>query len=240
MPDRFSEDLLLTNQTGRRLYREYAQRLPIIDFHCHLLPQEIRENRSFLDLGEMWLGHDHYKWGAMRAFGIDEKYITGDAGYHEKYLAFAAILPELIGNPLYIWCALELKRYFGIDEPLSAGNAEDIYRRTREMIVRENMTPRWCMEKSRVEIVCTTDDPADSLEHHIALGKGGSGGPRVLPAFRPDRSLYCEKPHFPASVAKLEKASGIPIRGFADLLAALEKRLIFFKGFGTTVSDAGI
>ncbi|MDR2390543.1 MAG: glucuronate isomerase [Planctomycetota bacterium] len=240
MPDRFSEDLLLANQTGKRLYREYAERLPIIDFHCHLLPREIRENRVFADLGEMWLGRDHYKWRVMRAFGIDEKYITGAADYREKFLAFAKILPELIGNPLYVWCALELKRYFGIDEPLAAGNAEDVYWHTREMIARENITPRRCMEKSGVEIVCTTDDPADSLEHHIALGNGESGGPRVLPAFRPDKSLYCEKPHFPAYVAELGKASGIPIRDFVDLVAALEKRLIFFKSFGTTVSDAGI
>ncbi|MDR1533583.1 MAG: glucuronate isomerase [Planctomycetota bacterium] len=240
MPDRFSEELLLTNRTGGRLYREYAQHLPIIDFHCHLLPREIRENRVFSDLGEIWLGRDHYKWRAMRAFGIDEKYITGDADYHGKYLAFAKILPELIGNPLYIWCALELKRYFDIDEPLSAANAEDIYRRTRDAIAREGITPRWCMERSNVEIVCTTDDPIDPLEHHLAFREDGSARPRVLPAFRPDKSLYCEKAHFPGYVGELAEAAGLPIAGFADLIAALERRLQFFKTFGTAVSDHGI
>ena len=130
----FREDYLLTNETGKRLYEKYAKDLPIIDYHCHLLPQEIYENKQFVDLGEMWLAHDHYKWRAMRTFGIDEKYITGDASYYEKYLKFAEIMPELIGNPLYIWCALELKRYFGIEEPLCRENADEIYQKTRKLI----------------------------------------------------------------------------------------------------------
>ena len=121
MNTKFDEELFLTNKTGRELYHKYAEQLPIIDYHCHLQPSEIAENKEFEDLGEMWLRGDHYKWRAMRTFGIDEKYITGDASYHDKYMAFAAILPKLIGNPIYIWCALELKRYFDIDEPTHRG-----------------------------------------------------------------------------------------------------------------------
>lgn len=133
----FNEDLFLTNETGKRLYHAYAEQMPIIDYHCHLSPKEIYENKEFEDLGEMWLSGDHYKWRVMRTFGIPEKYITGDASYYEKYMAFAKILPELIGNPIYIWCALELKRYFDIDEPLSEENADEIYQKTRSMIRKE-------------------------------------------------------------------------------------------------------
>ena len=120
----FSEELLLTNRTGSWLYHTFAEGLPIVDYHCHLIPKEIWENREFKDLGEMWLAHDHYKWRAMRTFGISEKFITGEADYHEKFLSFARILPYLIGNPIYIWCTLELKRYFEIEEPLGPDNAE--------------------------------------------------------------------------------------------------------------------
>ena len=142
MNTKFDEELFLTNKTGRELYHKYAEQLPIIDYHCQ--PSEIAENKEFEDLGEMWLRGDHYKWRAMRTFGIDEKYITGDASYHDKYMAFAAILPKLIGNPIYIWCALELKRYFDIDEPLTEENAEEIYRKTTAMIKEKHMTRRWC------------------------------------------------------------------------------------------------
>lgn len=163
----FSENLFLTNETGKHLYNSYAKQLPIIDYHCHLLPQEIYENKVFEDLGEMWLAHDHYKWRAMRTFGIDETYITGDASYYEKFLAFAKILPQLIGNPIYVWCALELKRYFDIDQPLCEANAQEIYRKTKELIAQKQMTPRWCMEVSNVEVASTTEGPADSLEYHL-------------------------------------------------------------------------
>ena len=134
MNNTFSEELFLTNETGRMLYHKYAEALPIIDYHCHLQPREILENQVFEDLGEMWLRGDHYKWRCMRTFGIDERYITGDAGYYEKYMRFAEILPQLAGNPIYIWCALELKRYFGIDEPLTAKNAQQIYDKTKAII----------------------------------------------------------------------------------------------------------
>ena len=135
MSTTFNEELYLTNETGRMLYHKYAEHMPIIDYHCHLQPKEIYENRQFEDIGEMWLSGDHYKWRAMRTFGIEEKYITGtETTYYEKYMKFAEILPQMIGNPIYIWCALELKRFFGIDEPLNARNADEIYKRTKAMI----------------------------------------------------------------------------------------------------------
>lgn len=236
----FREDLFLTNATGRHLYESYARDLPIIDYHCHLLPQEIYENREFIDLGEMWLAHDHYKWRAMRTFGIDEKYITGDADYYEKYLKFAEIFPELIGNPIYIWCALELKRYFDIEEPLCAENAERIYRQTKELIRKRHMTPRYCMKVSRVELVSTTEDPVDTLEYHKKLQKEGADGIRILSAFRPDKAFYLEKTGFPAYIRQLEKVVGYPIQEFHSLLKALEERLLYFKEIGTMISDSGI
>ncbi len=240
MTNRFSEDLLLTSETGRRLYNAYARDMPIIDYHCHLLPQEISENRQFEDLGEMWLAHDHYKWRAMRTFGIDEKYITGSAGFYEKYLQFAKILPLLIGNPIYIWCALELKRYFDIDEPLGEWNAEEIYIRTKKLIAEKNMTPRGCMEASRVEVACTTEDPVDSLEYHLKMKADPSIKTKILSAFRPDKAFYCEKPAFQGYIPLLAAAAGMEIRSFSQLLEALEKRLLFFKSTGTIISDHGI
>lgn len=236
----FSENLFLTNETGKHLYNAYAKDLPIIDYHCHLLPQDICENKVFEDLGEMWLAGDHYKWRAMRTFGIDERLITGDASYYEKYLAFAQIMPQLIGNPLYIWCALELKRYFDIDEPLGPENAEAIYQQTKAMIVEKQMTPRWCMEVSKVEVASTTEDPVDSLEYHKKMLADPDLKVRVLSAFRPDKVFYCEKADFPGYLPQLEGVTGMAISSFASMMAALEKRLLDFKGIGTMISDNGI
>ena len=195
MNTRFDEELFLTSKTGSRLYHEYAENLPIIDYHCHLMTSEICEDKEFEDLGEMWLRGDHYKWRAMRTFGIDEKYITGEADYHDKYLAFASVFPMMIGNPVYIWCALELKRYFDIDEPLTADNAEEIYQRTKELIVKRHMTRRWCMEHSNVRLVSTTEDPVDDLHCHIALQKEKMFT-RVITAFRPDKAMFIEQDGF--------------------------------------------
>ena len=183
----FDEELYLTNETGSYLYHKYAEHLPIIDYHCHLNPKEIAEDREFEDLGEMWLSGDHYKWRCMRTFGIDEKYITGDASYHDKYMAFARILPKLAGNPIYIWCALELKRYFGISEPLSEKNAEEIYQKTKALIREQHMTRRWCMTHSNVRLVSTTEDPIDDLRYHKEIARSGFTT-RVITAFRPDKA----------------------------------------------------
>lgn len=242
MNTHFSEELCLTNETGRELYHKYAEPMPIIDYHCHLQPREIFENKQFEDIGEMWLSGDHYKWRAMRTFGIEEKYITGkETSYYEKYMAFAEILPQLVGNPIYIWCALELKRFFGIDEPLCKDNAEEIYRRTKEMIAEKNITPRWCMEVSHVELVSTTEDPTDDLRYHIALKEDETMKTRVITAFRPDKAMFAAKPGFAAYMDVLSQAAGMPVTSFQEMLAALENRLKFFQEItGTTVSDDGI
>ena len=240
MNQSFTENLFLENETGRQLYESYAKDMPIIDYHCHLQPKEIYENKQFEDIGEMWLAHDHYKWRAMRCFGIDERLITGEASYYDKFRAFAKIMPELAGNPLYIWCALELKRFFDINEPLCDANADAIYQRTRAIIAEKGLCPRRCMELSKVKVVCTTDDPVDSLEYHLKLREEKDFSVRVLPAFRPDKAMYCESEHFAAYLLELEAASGITIGCFTDLLYALELRLCHFKTLGTTVSDCGL
>ncbi len=238
---KFSEDLFFTNETGRHLYHAYAENLPIIDYHCHLQPKAIYENKVFEDLGEMWLSGDHYKWRAMRTFGIDEKYITGTGtSYHEKFLKFAEIVPYLAGNPLYIWCALELKRFFGIDEPLCRENAEAIYEETKRLIEEKKMTPIWCMEHCRVELVSTTEDPADTLEYHKKLAQEKKTKIKVISATRPDQALYLEKPGFVSYLPKLERAADMKIETFADLIGALEKRLQYFADMGTRISDSGI
>ena len=236
----FREDLLLTNATGKRLYERYAKDLPVIDYHCHLLPGEIYENREFEDIGEMWLAHDHYKWRAMRCFGIPERYITGDATYYEKYLKFAEILPELVGNPLYIWCALELKRYFDIEEALNRDNAAEIYRRCKEKIVKCHMTPLYCMKVSRVELACTTEDPTDTLIYHRKMQEQGTEGVRIISAFRPDKAFYAEKPGFAQYMKRLSDAAGMPVGSFREMMAALESRLKFFRETGSMISDNGI
>mgnify|MGYP001099651692 CR=1 FL=1 len=236
----FREDLLLTNATGKRLYERYAKDLPVIDYHCHLLPGEIYENREFEDIGEMWLAHDHYKWRAMRCFGIPERYITGDATYYEKYLKFAEILPELVGNPLYIWCALELKRYFDIEEALNRDNAAEIYRRCKEKIVKCHMTPLYCMKVSRVELACTTEDPTDTLIYHRKMQEQGTEGIRIISAFRPDKAFYAEKPGFAQYMKRLSDAAGMPVGSFREMMAALESRLKFFRETGSMISDNGI
>ena len=237
---KFDEELYLTSETGRCLYHKYAEHLPIIDYHCHLNPQEIAEDREFEDLGEMWLSGDHYKWRCMRTFGIEERLITGDASYHDKYMAFASILPKLVGNPSYIWCALELKRYFGIDEPLSGKNAEEIYARTKALIREKHMTRRWCMEHSNVKLVSTTEDPVDDLRYHKQIAQSGCST-RVITAFRPDKAMFLTNKDFASYVGRLALAAETPITSFPDLLIALERRLQYFKEVtGTTVSDDGI
>lgn len=237
----FSEDLFLTNEAGKKLYNNYAKDLPIIDYHCHLVPKEIAENKVFEDLGEMWLAHDHYKWRAMRTFGIDEELITGESTtYYEKFLAFAKIYPMLVGNPLYIWCALELKRYFGIDEQLSESSAERIYEQTKQIIKDKQMTPAMCMEISKVEFIGTTDDPIDSLEFHKEIAEKGDNKATIVPAFRADKVFYIEKAIFADYIGKLSDVSNVKISKFSDVIEALDVRLKYFKTFGSNISDSGI
>lgn len=236
-----SEQFLLTNGTGRRLYHKYAEGLPIIDYHCHLLPKEICDDEIFEDIGDAWLRHDHYKWRTMRTFGIDEKYITGtQTSFYAKFMEFAKIMPMLIGNPVYIWCALELKRYFDIEEPLSAENADEIYRKTCRVIRDKKISPRYLIEQSNVEFICTTDDPADSLEYHVKLSKDASLKTKIAAAFRPDLAMYLEKKGFAEYVRKLSAVSSMRIDTFEDLMASLEKRMEYFKQLGSMVADLSV
>lgn len=240
MLKQFSEDLFLSNETGKYLYNEYAKKHPIIDYHCHLLPKEIHENKVFSDLGEVWLAHDHYKWRTMRTFGIDEKYITGDASYYEKFLAFAKIMPKLIGNPVYIWCALELKRYFDIEESLCEENAKEIFEKTKKIIEEKQMSPHYFIEQSNVEFVATTDDPIDDLHFHSTIKEEGKLNAKVVPSFRPDKCFYLENDAFSQYVNDLSNKYCLAINSFKSLISALENRLIFFKSLGSNINDNGI
>lgn len=240
MNKNFNEELFFTNKTGSALYHKYAKNMPIIDYHCHLSPKELYENEQFEDIGEMWLKGDHYKWRAMRTFGIDEKYITGNASYYEKYMEFAKIFPYLAGNPLYIWCVLELKRYFDIDEPLSEKNAKAIYDETKKKIENEKINRIWCIKKSNVEIISTTEDPIDDLKYHKLMKKDKNFDVKVISAFRPDLAMFVEDDGFYDYIKKLAISSEIAINNYKDMITALDIRLKYFKKHGTTVSDNGI
>ena len=189
MTEFMTEDFLLNTDTAKALYHGYAEGLPIIDYHNHLSPKDIAEHRRFRDLAELWLETDHYKWRAMRAAGVPEKYITGDADGHEKFLRWAETVPGLIGSPLYHWLHLELRRYFGIREALSPATAEAIWKQTEEMMRGDGFDAVSLLEKMNVRVLCTTDDPADDLRWHQAIASNASIPFRVLPSFRPDRYL---------------------------------------------------
>lgn len=231
------EHFLLGSETARRLYHDYAKPMPIIDYHCHLSPQEIWEDRTYRSLTEIWLGGDHYKWRAMRANGVDERYVTGDADDYDKFLAYARTLPQAIGNPLYHWSHLELQRYFGIDEPLDERSAPSIWERANRMLREGGLSARTLITKSNVEVICTTDDPADSLEYHLKLKEDAQFRTKVLPSFRPDKALELNRAGFAEWIGRLEQAAGIPVRTYDDLLAALEARVDFFHNAGCRVSD---
>lgn len=231
------DDFLLTNKTAAILYHDYAKKMPIFDYHCHLSPKEIAENKRYRNITEVWLGGDHYKWRAMRANGVDERYITGDAPDKDKFLKWAETMPACIGNPLYHWTHLELKRFFGIDTLLSPTTAEEIWNKCNALLQKDEFSARGLITRSNVKVLCTTDDPADTLEYHAAIAKDQSFGVKVLPAFRPDKSFNIEKAGFAEYIAKLGKAAGRNIATFNDLTAALGQRLEFFHAAGCRVSD---
>ena len=229
------KDFLLGNEPAIKMF-EAADKMPIFDWHCHLSPKEIYENAQPEDIAWLWLSGDHYKWRAMRSCGVDEKYITGDASGYEKFKAFAEIMPDLIGNPMYHWCHLELRRYFGINDILCAETAEDIWNRANEAIKAGGFTPRELIKKSNVSHLCTTDDPADSLEYHILLAKEDFGC-KVLPAFRPDKALGIDLPSWNPWLEAMEKCVGREISGFESLCEALNERIEFFATLGCCASD---
>ena len=230
------KDFLLFNDTAKKLYHEHAATMPIFDWHCHLSPKEIYENKQPADITELWLSGDHYKWRAMRSCGIDEKYITGDASSYEKFKAWAKAMPYCIGNPLYHWTHLELQRYFDIYEPLSEKTADEIWEKANKKIADGGFTPRQLIEKSNVTCVCTTDDAADTLEYHKLIAEDTSFKYKVLPAFRPDKALGIELPTYLPWLSDLEKVSGEKIDSYKKLVEVLKTRLDFFEEMGCKAS----
>ncbi|MDW8330575.1 MAG: glucuronate isomerase [Cyclobacteriaceae bacterium] len=234
-----TEDFLLTGSFAKKLYHDYAENLPIIDYHNHLSPADIASNRKFENLTRLWLEGDHYKWRAMRTLGIEEDYITGLATDEEKFYKWAYTVPYTLRNPLYHWTHLELKRYFGITAILNPQTAEYIYQTVQEKLQADEFRARGLLQKMCVELLCTTDDPIDDLSHHQQIKKEEKTI-RVLPAFRPDNVWAFNDPNYPAYLQKLSATTEITINRFADLLEALEKRINYFHTQGCRIADHGL
>ena len=235
-----TEDFLLNNQTAKRLYHDFAEDQPILDYHCHLSPESIARNRQFQNLHEIWLEGDHYKWRAMRANGIAERYCTGDASPFEKFLAWARTVPYTLRNPLYHWTHLELRRYFGIDELLDESSAQRIWDRANAMLATTDLRAHGILNRFHVTALCTTDDPADDLACHRAIRSSGLAT-RVFPAFRPDRALNVHLPvEFNAWVERLAAVSNVDIGSLEDFTDALRRRHDAFHALGARLSDHGL
>ena len=233
-----TEDFLLSNDAARRLYHRFAAPQPILDYHCHLSPRDLAENRRFANLFEIWLEGDHYKWRAMRANGVAEKYITGDASPYEKFLAWARTVPYTLRNPLYHWTHLELQRYFGVTELLDETSAPSIWERANA-VLSEGLTAHAILKKFRVETVCTTDDPTDDLRHHRAIAKSNLPT-QVFPAFRPDKALAIGDAGFLPWIEQLAKTANLDIQNLNDFLQALRSRHDDFHSLGCRLSDHGL
>lgn len=231
------ENFLLKNRTAEILYHDYAKDMPIVDYHCHLNPREIAEDKRYRNITELWLGGDHYKWRAMRSNGIDEKYITGDASDKEKFQKWAETISCCIGNPLYHWTHLELKRYFGIEKLLSTETAEEIWEECNKILASGKLSARDLIKRSNVKVICTTDDPIDSLEFHKAIAADKTFDVKVLPTFRPDKAINIDKADFTQYLTKLGNAADISIKSFKDLKTALAGRIQLFHDAGCRVSD---
>ena len=235
-----NEDFLLPNEFAKTLYHSYAKDLPIIDYHCHLSPQDLANNHQFENLTKIWLDGDHYKWRAMRTLGVDEKYITGTATDLEKFEKWAYVVPHTVRNPLYHWSHLELKRYFGIGKLLSPDTANEIFDECSAKLKQPAFSVRNLVPRMNVEIICTTDDPTDNLEHHIKIAQDNFSV-KVLPTFRPDKAFAVGHGHtYNTYIQKLSNASGIVVKDFDSLLAALSNRIDFFDKQGCKLSDHGL
>lgn len=232
-------DFLLHNDTAKTLFDSYAKDMPIFDFHNHLSAEEIYEHRKYDNITQLWLGGDHYKWRAMRAVGIDERYITGDAPDKEKFLKWAWTVEQIPGNPLYHWTHLELQRYFGIQEPLCEKTAGDIWTRCNDLLATPGFDALGLLQQRKVTALCTTDEPFDSLEWHIKIKKDPDISIQVLPTFRPDKLLHIEDPVFCGALHRMEERFAVPINCMADLQLALQKALDHFKTAGCILSDHG-
>ena len=230
------QDFLLTTDTAKKLYHEYAAVMPVLDYHCHIVPREIYEDRKFDNITQVWLGADHYKWRQMRSNGVEEKYITGDASDREKFQKWAETLEMAIGNPLYHWSHLELQRYFGYEGYLNGDTAEEVWNLCNEKL-QNGLSARKLIEMSNVTLVCTTDDPVDTLEWHQKIKADESFDVQVLPAWRPERAMNVDKADYLEYLQKLGEVSGIEVKDFASLIQALQIRLDYFAENGCTISD---
>lgn len=235
-----NEDFLLTTEFSKSLYHDYAKKMPIIDYHNHLNPQQIADNTSFANITQAWLKGDHYKWRAMRTLGVNEKFITGNCSDKDKFLKWAETLPYTLRNPLFHWSNLELSRYFGISELLTPSNAEKVYDNVNSQLSQSSHSALGLLVQQRVEVVCTTDDPADDLSHHISFAKQNKSL-KLLPTFRPDKvyTIHCTK-SYNEYLQQLSLASAIDIGSYNDLLQALENRINYFDTHGCKLSDHGM
>ena len=234
------ENFLLSTETAQRLFHSYVETMPVLDYHCHISPEEIATDRRFENITQVWLGGDHYKWRFMRSCGVDEAYITGNASDRDKFFKWAEVLGKAIGNPLYHWSHLELQRYFNYHKPLSQNTASEVWELCNKKLAEKDMSARGLIRKSNVTLICTTDDPIDSLCYHKAIAEDQSFSVQVLPAWRPDRSIAIEKPDFAAYMEQLSSVSHIEINSFPALCKALKVRLDFFDSMGCVVSDHGL
>lgn len=234
-----NNSFMISSTQGQRLYVEMAKTLPIIDYHCHLEAKAIWENTPFKDITQLWLDGDHYKWRAMRANGIPERKITGDASSEEKFEAWAQTVEASFGNPLYHWTLLELKYYFDIDDALDSKNWRDIMVRCNEQLRHDDFLPQALIRRSNVEVLCTTDGPLDDLEYHQLLAKKGDFLTRVLPTFRPDELFETNPERFIGFVSRLSQKTGTVITSLDEFLSALEARVDFFHKVGCRISDHG-
>ncbi len=231
------QDFLLSTQTAKELYHEFAAKVPILDYHCHINPQEIAEDRKFENITQVWLGGDHYKWRQMRSNGVDEYYITGDAPDREKFQKWAETLDKAIGNPLFHWSHLELQRYFDYHGVLGGDTAQEVWDLCNSKLQQDSMSARNLIRQSGVTLICTTDDPADDLKWHKMIAEDENFEVQVLPAWRPDKAMNLEKPDYAAYLKKLGQAADMKIESFRDLKKALVKRMEFFDSFGCRASD---
>ena len=229
----------MENSTAQELYHDYAKHLPIVDYHCHLSPKEIAENKQFKNLTEIWLYGDHYKWRAMRTLGIEERCITGDATDEEKFAAWAKTVPYTIRNPLYHWTHLELKRYFQVDELLDSQSADHIYKKANDYLSQPGFSTQGLLKQMNVEVVCSTDDPTDSLSYHQEA-KQQQLPIKLFPAFRPDKAILIDQSTYVDYIGQLSVASGMPIYNFQQLIDALASRVAYFDELGCRLADHGL
>ena len=234
------KDFLLSTPTAQELYHDFAAKVPVLDYHCHINPQEIAEDRKFENITQVWLGGDHYKWRQMRSNGVEERYITGDAPDREKFQKWAETLEKAIGNPLSHWSHLELQRYFGYTGVLNGDTAEEVWNLCNAKLQEASMSARNLILQSNVTLICTTDDPADDLKWHKMLAEDESFPVQVLPAWRPDKAMNLEKPDYGQYLETLAEAANMDIQSFEDLKAALKSRMAFFNEMGCRASDHGL